>query len=1110
MKLPIYSFFLFFCLTPLLLVAQDLSPVAQKVENYRSEGVPFQNIAPFGKSSHVDEVAKSFATDGQMLKMNKQVLKQLLLDKPQAISVMLPFHDEVIRVEMVRANVLSDDFTLITSASDGAPVPFQDGLHYRGYLPNEQNSVAAFSFSENDIMGIIAEQGRGNIVLGKLDVPQNTSNYIMYSENALSKKSDFKCESRDGPKVNDHVPLAPGTPEVNGCVRVYFEADFQLFTNKGSVSNTLTYLTGAFNQMATLYNNITVSTVLSQVFIWVEADPYPFSDSELALDAFELKRTNFNADLAHLVTLDNNGNGGIAYVGVICSPSNYAYSEINSSYNNVPTYSWTIEVLTHEMGHNLGSKHTQWCGWTAVTPTGALDNCFTPEGGCAPGAAPVGGGTIMSYCHLNGTGINFANGFGLWNGGTGTQPRNAIWNEVTTGACLTTACATNSCGAPTTLSASAMVANSATLSWTAVSGATGYNVQHRVVGTSAWTTVSNVTSPLVLNSLPIDAEVELAIQSICASGTSDYLLGIIINTQNAACLAPTFVTSSAVTATTASINWTENSGNTTWDIYYSTSATTPIATTTPTIAGVTTKPRVLTGLTSSTTYYVYVRSSCAGGVKSSWSTEHSFGTQFDCNLIPTVSENVDFVINVAAGNGAFDLNGTSPTNSCGWSTPGIEAYFKFTPTQSGFYVFQVTGSTQYLDYFYKVNNNTCNASGFTCIDDLVGSTSRGIGMLTAGTTYLFLADSEVTDAFSSTIKIHRTTSVMNPNSTTCTALSTIGTFDIDGVWYLFGNGSGQIAGAIKSTSALPGLSIQMADNPTSLSHYSQFYMPRYLNITATTPPSGLVDIVLLHRNDELALYNTASSNSSILSSLEISYYDGVNEDCTPSNNTSGTLGTIPVTTSFSYDANTFGLHFRTNHFTEFAVAESFVSLPLELLDFKAKALAKANQIEWKVAEQRNVLNHTIERSLNGQEWKPLHEVAITSESTEQSFRFEDTDPKTRTYYRLRFTEQDGKQRYSQILLVERKDKGIQIVNAYPNPADQLMQVTLNSPDELEVMLEIVNTLGQVVATQRLDVQNGQTDTNVSVTDLPSGTYRMQLKSMAAQQILQTLPITVQH
>ena len=90
------------------------------------------------------------------------------------------------------------------------------------------------------------------------------------------------------------------------------------------------------------------------------------------------------------------------------------------------------------MGHNLGSPHTQSCSWVG----GALDNCYTTEGGCAPGPAPTNGGTIMSYCHLTSYGINFNNGFG-------TQPGNLIRSKVNGATCLT-ACS----GGPATYCAS--------------------------------------------------------------------------------------------------------------------------------------------------------------------------------------------------------------------------------------------------------------------------------------------------------------------------------------------------------------------------------------------------------------------------------------------------------------------------------------------------------------------------------------------------------------------------------------------------------------------------------------------------------------------------------
>jgi hypothetical protein len=94
----------------------------------------------------------------------------------------------------------------------------------------------------------------------------------------------------------------------------------------------------------------------------------------------------------------------------------------------VPTYSWTIGVFTHELGHNLGSPHTHACAWNGNNT--AIDGCSQVEGTCARPGLPAGGGTIMSYCHLTSVGINFNLGFG-------SQPSNLILNRFNSASCLT-------------------------------------------------------------------------------------------------------------------------------------------------------------------------------------------------------------------------------------------------------------------------------------------------------------------------------------------------------------------------------------------------------------------------------------------------------------------------------------------------------------------------------------------------------------------------------------------------------------------------------------------------------------------------------------------------
>lgn len=102
----------------------------------------------------------------------------------------------------------------------------------------------------------------------------------------------------------------------------------------------------------------------------------------------------------------------------------------------------------------------------------------------------------------------------------------------------------------------------------------------------------------------------------------------------------------------------------------------------------------------------------------------------------------------AAGNGSWNVS------ACGWSTPGVENLYSFTPTQTGAYQLQVLSATGgYVDYFYKEASGTCDNTGWTCIDDLNGAATVNIGTLTEGVEYLFLLDSEGADARTHTFKI---------------------------------------------------------------------------------------------------------------------------------------------------------------------------------------------------------------------------------------------------------------------------------------------------------------------------------------------------------------------
>ena len=104
------------------------------------------------------------------------------------------------------------------------------------------------------------------------------------------------------------------------------------------------------------------------------------------------------------------------------------------------------------------------------------------------------------------------------------------------------------------------------------------------------------------------------------------------------CLAPSALTATNITSTSADLGWTENGTATIWSIEWDTTGFVPTGI--PTILGTTTNPHSLTGLTANTTYEFYVNSYCGGSDTSTWTGPFSFTTL--CNAVTSFPFLEDF------------------------------------------------------------------------------------------------------------------------------------------------------------------------------------------------------------------------------------------------------------------------------------------------------------------------------------------------------------------------------------------------------------------------------------------------------------------------------------
>lgn len=500
---------LFCCLNPILSQAKA-GEIALKIASMRSKS-DFPDYAPFDvKSSTGDVKIPENLTNYSLLQPNSD-FKTILDKQPSQIRLHIPYGNTTFRVLLYKEVISPDGLTVKTS--DGKTgLSSLTAVHYRGILEDNPDALAAFSFSDAEPMGVIYTS-YGNFNIGKL-AQDDQHRLIIFNDRDLGVSNLYDCGELPIPGGVVKNPQTMSTTSTN-CVSWYWEADYDIYSNKGSTANVNAYLQGLFNQTATLFANDGVSVTLQTIYVWTNNDPYTGPSTSDYLTQFGNTRTSITGNMAHL--LGFNGGGGIAWVGGLCNGTikyRQGYSGINSTYQNVPVYSWTIECVTHEEGHQLGSQHTHDCAWNGNnTP---IDGCGIQAGyaGNTCGASVIPAkGTIMSYCHLISTvGIDLSLGFG-------PQPASRILTNVNNSTCLA-ACSGGPCATPAqpgTITGNTTVCGntSNTYSVAVVSGATSY----------AWTLPSGWTGTSTSNTITVIAgtgsgTISVAAVNSCGNGTA--------------------------------------------------------------------------------------------------------------------------------------------------------------------------------------------------------------------------------------------------------------------------------------------------------------------------------------------------------------------------------------------------------------------------------------------------------------------------------------------------------------------------------------------------------------------------------------------------------------
>ncbi len=343
------------------------------------------------KLTAVDDKLRVKAQKSRELQINTAHLAQKFKQVSQSVTLTLPLpNGEDVRIKLTPSPILAADL-----ASQ-----YPQFMSYQAEQINAPQNIGRFSISHLGLFGMFRYQNQWMLLSPKY--VNKTSEYASYwfkddlgmaSTKGLTEQVLITEPDANNPAIAQKSVLA------GDVIRTYrlaisttAEYTQKLGGSTDSVIAELMNLVNRINQILLIDLAVQFELIDNQELIFFDPDTDPYTNSDGATDIEANQQTVDNAigsqhyDIGHLLSTNA---GGLAYVGVLCNNSFKAQGY--SGLNNPQGERFYIDLLAHELGHQLGAAHS-----FNADESGSCNDSRSSSSAYEPGS----GSTIMGYAGI--------------------------------------------------------------------------------------------------------------------------------------------------------------------------------------------------------------------------------------------------------------------------------------------------------------------------------------------------------------------------------------------------------------------------------------------------------------------------------------------------------------------------------------------------------------------------------------------------------------------------------------------------------------------------------------------------------------------------------------